>query len=164
MMVVLHGNAEHLHERYRFIAEIHITVVGRHTVVSAVQADARLVAVTVAEPLGRLHAVESPLDAARVLRLLEDIILKLDQHIRRVGDIFVAQELLRVPDNVPRILVKRLAFRGDDVAEHMQHLIIAAELEKGGRHIRDRHHIRIVHLRVAVIRGVEADPFLEHLF
>ena len=79
--------------------------------VSAVQSDARLVVVALAEPFGGLHAVEGPFDAACVLRLLKDIILKFDKYLRRVGDLIVAQEFLRIADDVPRILVKGLALR-----------------------------------------------------
>ena len=163
VMMILHGNAENLHQMHRLVAEIRIAVLRRKPVIGGVQADARLVVAALAETLGGLHAVESLIHARLVLRLLKDVILKLHEHLRGIGDALLAQEIARRAHDVARVLAEGLALRRNHVAEDVQNPVIAADFIESRLHIRHGHHVGIVDLRVSVVRGVEADPVREDL-
>ena len=95
--------------------------------------------------------------------VVKSVELKLDQDFRVIGDPLLLQILRGLLRNGSRILVEGLAGRQKYVAEDVKDLVVALDLDKSGRHIRFRDHIRLVDLRISEVGCIEADALLEDL-
>ena len=162
MMVVFDRYSHYLHQADGLVAEVHIPVLRGHPVVCLVGVYPGGRGKAIAHALGGCHSVRGVVRPGRVFYILKGVVLKFDQELCVVCYALFFEEFSRLFHDVPGILIKYIPVGRYYIAEHVEHPVIAPDLEKGGGHVGDRHHVRVADLGVSVVRGVKTYAFLHY--
>jgi len=118
---------------------------------------------TLPRSFGGLNVEIDAIPIVGVIDLIEDVEFEFRAQVATVGHPTLPQVLLRTASGLAWVQWKShtlSAFHLLNVAEEAEQPLSGEVLHPGGREIRHKEHVALLHRLITIIGSVEADPFL----